>query len=254
MARLHGQCPDDDEASAFYALALLATIPGGERNVPVSLQAGAIALAILRRNPEHPGANHYALHAFDDGEQVRRLPNVPKIDAQSECAMVDAFEDAGEGYPYNNIELARDDFPAFVKELDDAEQGIGLPTGIVPQTTYILVRDGARVLGEIRFRSTSAPPFSVGHDHIGYNVRPSERQRGYGSFMLRTVLKEAQALNLPGVSLTIEGDNRASIRMIRNHGGNLYSQERDPRAGDLITVYWIPLQPESDIETGRVSK
>jgi len=67
LVRLH---PEDDEAAALYALALLATIPAGERNPVVSLKAGGIALAILRKNPEHPGAAHYALHAFDDGEHA----------------------------------------------------------------------------------------------------------------------------------------------------------------------------------------
>jgi tetratricopeptide (TPR) repeat protein len=70
MAALHAQFPEDDEASAFYALALLATIPAGERNPAVSLKAGALASAILKKNPEHPGAAHYALHAFDDGEHA----------------------------------------------------------------------------------------------------------------------------------------------------------------------------------------
>ncbi len=72
MGQLHAQFPEDDEASVFYALALLSTIPPGERNLPVSLKAGEIALAVLKRNPEHPGANHYALHAFDDGEHAAR--------------------------------------------------------------------------------------------------------------------------------------------------------------------------------------
>jgi tetratricopeptide (TPR) repeat protein len=70
MGELRAQFPDDDEAAAFYALALLATIPPGERNEAVSMKAGNIALAILKKNPEHPGANHYALHAFDDGEHA----------------------------------------------------------------------------------------------------------------------------------------------------------------------------------------
>jgi tetratricopeptide (TPR) repeat protein len=70
MSELHAQFPDDDEAAAFYALALLATIPAGERNTTVSLKAGGIASAILKKNPEHPGAAHYALHAFDDGEHA----------------------------------------------------------------------------------------------------------------------------------------------------------------------------------------
>ncbi len=72
MAQLHAQFPEDDEAAAFYALALLSTIPPGERNLAVSVKAGEIALAVLKRNPEHPGANHYALHAFDDGEHAAR--------------------------------------------------------------------------------------------------------------------------------------------------------------------------------------
>jgi tetratricopeptide (TPR) repeat protein len=70
MAALSRRFPDDDEAAAFYALALLATIPSGQRNTDISLKAGAIATAILKKNPEHPGAAHYALHAFDDGEHA----------------------------------------------------------------------------------------------------------------------------------------------------------------------------------------
>ena len=70
MAELSRQFPNDDEAAAFRALALLATIPSGQRNPDVSLDAGRIVTAILKRNPEHPGAAHYALHAFDDGEHA----------------------------------------------------------------------------------------------------------------------------------------------------------------------------------------
>jgi tetratricopeptide (TPR) repeat protein len=70
MGELSRQLPEDDEAAAFHALALLATIPAGERNPAVSLKAGGIALAVLKKNPQHPGAAHYALHAFDDGEHA----------------------------------------------------------------------------------------------------------------------------------------------------------------------------------------
>src|SRR5262245_55192893 len=70
MAELSRQFPNDDEAAALYALALMATIPSGQRDQTISLKAGAIATAILKRNPEHPGAAHYALHAFDDGEHA----------------------------------------------------------------------------------------------------------------------------------------------------------------------------------------
>jgi tetratricopeptide (TPR) repeat protein len=70
MAALTAQYPDDNEAAALYALSLLAMIPSGQRDPAVSLKAGGIATAILTKNPEHPGAAHYALHAFDDGEHA----------------------------------------------------------------------------------------------------------------------------------------------------------------------------------------
>ncbi len=71
MAALARDNPNDDEAAVFYALALLATIPEGERNAEVSLKAGAIAAGVLKKNPQHPGAAHYTLHAYDDGEHNR---------------------------------------------------------------------------------------------------------------------------------------------------------------------------------------
>jgi hypothetical protein len=36
------------------------------RHVPTYMKAGAIALEIYRRHPDHPGALHYIIHAFDD--------------------------------------------------------------------------------------------------------------------------------------------------------------------------------------------
>jgi tetratricopeptide (TPR) repeat protein len=70
MAALSRRFPDDQDAAALYALALLATMPDGQRDVALSLKAGGIAAAVLEKNPEHPGAAHYALHAFDDGEHA----------------------------------------------------------------------------------------------------------------------------------------------------------------------------------------
>ncbi len=58
MGKLHKQYPDDLEAAAFYSLSLIAT----KKNI----LAGSIALDIYAKQPEHPGAAHYIIHAFDD--------------------------------------------------------------------------------------------------------------------------------------------------------------------------------------------
>ena len=70
MAEVSRRFPDDQDAAALFALALLATMPEGQRDTTLSLKAGGIAAAVLEKNPEHPGAAHYALHAFDDGEHA----------------------------------------------------------------------------------------------------------------------------------------------------------------------------------------
>jgi tetratricopeptide (TPR) repeat protein len=57
--------PDDDEAKVFYSVALLG-LNQGVRDVPTYMRAGAIAEDVLRRNPDHPGAAHFVIHAFDD--------------------------------------------------------------------------------------------------------------------------------------------------------------------------------------------
>ncbi len=71
MATLARDFPDDHEATVFYALALLATIPENARNPQISLKAGALAAGVLAKNAQHPGAAHCALHAFDDGVNNR---------------------------------------------------------------------------------------------------------------------------------------------------------------------------------------
>ena len=67
MSKLAAEHPSDDEAQTFYALALLATLPRGDAALPLRQRAGAIAETVFKRNPNHPGAAHYLLHAYDHG-------------------------------------------------------------------------------------------------------------------------------------------------------------------------------------------
>ncbi len=67
MERLYKQFPNDDEVQTFYALSLLSG--GGaleDTTFRYNMKAGALALDVFKRNPKHPGATHYIIHAFDD--------------------------------------------------------------------------------------------------------------------------------------------------------------------------------------------
>jgi len=65
MASVHTAFPDDREASAFYALALLASARPGPTLQEHSQKAVDLLLPLLRENPDHPGAMHYIIHADD---------------------------------------------------------------------------------------------------------------------------------------------------------------------------------------------
>lgn len=67
MAKLAAAHPADDEAQLFYALSLLAVLPRGDQSLPLRQKAGAIAEAVFAKNPQHPGAAHYVIHAYDHG-------------------------------------------------------------------------------------------------------------------------------------------------------------------------------------------
>jgi len=66
LADLAANYPDDEEAKAFHSLALMRTRVRGRESRRVDMRAGALAQEVFRNNPDHPGAAHYILHAFDD--------------------------------------------------------------------------------------------------------------------------------------------------------------------------------------------
>ena len=65
MEIAYASFPEDNEVAAFYALALLATVPPDKIFSPNNKQAADILLKILKENPDHPGAMHYLIHAND---------------------------------------------------------------------------------------------------------------------------------------------------------------------------------------------
>jgi len=68
MEKIYRAYPDDLDAASFYALSLLGL--GGEKGYRLQAKAGAIALDVYQKNPNHPGAAHYIIHAFDDPDHA----------------------------------------------------------------------------------------------------------------------------------------------------------------------------------------
>ncbi|HYW71281.1 MAG TPA: hypothetical protein VE961_09615 [Pyrinomonadaceae bacterium] len=78
MAKIYAAFPDDNEAAAFYALAHLATTPPDRITRENADRAAEILLRVYRKNPNHPGAMHYLVHANDVPGRERELLEITR--------------------------------------------------------------------------------------------------------------------------------------------------------------------------------
>jgi predicted acetyltransferase len=138
------------------------------------------------------------------------------------------------------------DTAAVIRKLQDRAQGIGLPEGWVPASTYWLLSADDKLLGQIVVRHRLTPALEDFGGHIGYGVRPSQRRKGYGTKMLALALEKARAMGLKRVLITCDPANVASARIIQKNGGRLFS-ESAAKNGRLTSRYWIDLDPQSEV-------
>ena len=171
------------------------------------------------------------------------MPVVPSTAYEdSFLAMLDDFDtndpDNAEFYA-----PARVDFTAYVKTLLDEEQGLNLPANWVPCTHRWLLDDAGYVVGVIRLRHNVDTPFLAENGgHIGYDVTPSERGKGYGHLALRVALQEAELIGLQRVLLYTAEANLPSRAVIERACGRLESVSYSEFWGEQLCKYWVTLR------------
>ncbi len=124
---------------------------------------------------------------------------------------------------------------------DKKEQGL-LP-GVARSCHYWAV-DNDRFIGEFQCRTdfTEKVLFDIGS--VGYAVRPSEWGKGYGTMILRQGLEIAKSLGMERVLLTVNEENRPSIRVIEKLGGVLadtVDAYNEAEGRHRLRRYWIML-------------
>ena len=121
-------------------------------------------------------------------------------------------------------------------------KGVGLKDGWVPQTTYWLI-DGEEFIGEISIRHYLTDSLLRYGGHIGYGIRYSKWNSGYGTKMLALALKKAKHMGLNKVLITCDEDNIGSAKVIENNGGVLENIIENTIEGKKIYTkrYWIEL-------------
>ena len=116
-----------------------------------------------------------------------------------------------------------------------------LPPDRVGEDKYWLVDDEkAYFIGEIAVRHRLNDALALRGGHIGYGVRYSEWNRGYGTKMLGLALERAKEMHISPVLITCNDDNIASARVMEKNGFILRDTITVSRDGkDLLTRrYW----------------
>lgn len=127
----------------------------------------------------------------------------------------------------------------YIRRCENHSHGKNLPEYWVTATTYWLI-DNDEFVGHVNIRHELNSQLEKIGGHIGYAIRPSKRQKGYGSAILALALPKAKILGLQKVLVTCDAENTASQKIIVKHGGTLQDiiQNED---GKSAHRYWITL-------------
>ena len=132
------------------------------------------------------------------------------------------------------------DFEDYLERMQILAKGENIPADEVPRNTYFLFCDG-KIIGRSEIRRELNDELKTIGGHIGGDVRPSERRKGFATLMLEMTLEKARDLGLKRVLLTCDADNIGSAKTIEKCGGKLEKQITDKATGAKISHYWIDL-------------
>lgn len=111
--------------------------------------------------------------------------------------------------------------------------------GYVPGTTLLAVTDENKLVGIINIRHRLNDYLFNFGGHIGYSIRKSQRQKGFGGEMLRLALEYSKSIGLKKVLITCNKDNIASAKTILHNCGVLENEAED--GYHIVQRYWIAL-------------
>jgi len=101
--------------------------------------------------------------------------------------------------------------------------------------------DKGKLIGLLSIRYDLPESLTKRFGDIGYGVRPSERNKGYATTMLRHALSVCKEKGMEKVTLGCYKDNIASAKVIRKNDGVLIEENDDYKEGKINQYYLINL-------------
>lgn len=141
----------------------------------------------------------------------------------------------------DSVIMSIDEFAQFVRMLDDCEHGI-VDKKFSATSSYFVVDENDRLIGAASLRHYLTVEGFHSWGHIGYGVRPTERQKGYAVQMLKMMLEQAKKKGIYKVLVGVHDGNIGSWKTVEKCGGVMENVIHIENDDEPIRRYWIDIE------------
>jgi len=131
-------------------------------------------------------------------------------------------------------------FPYLLKLWSQHKKGQNLPKIWVPYTMFFLVA-GYKYLGQTSVRHKLDKYLRKVGGHIGYEIAPDQRKKGYGTLILNLALRKAKKLGIDKILVTCSENNIGSKKIIEKNGGKFVGKNWDEKEKVFKLRFWIAI-------------
>jgi predicted acetyltransferase len=128
------------------------------------------------------------------------------------------YQRAGEREWCDPAKGALINFPDYVRTLEREAKGEGVSADWAP-TSHFWLLSGSQLIGTARIRHNLTPAVEERAGHIGYDIAPEFRGRGYGHQILALVLSQARKLGVQDILAICDEINIPSQRVLERASG-----------------------------------
>ncbi len=167
---------------------------------------------------------------------IYRLPEIS--DKKRLLAYVQEHHDHGETSISASLGLSSSVYSDWVQKI---QKNALTGDEVWGKSLLYLCFDGERLIGLLSIRYELPKELSEKYGDIGYGVRPSERNKGYATYMLRHALSVCKEKGMEKAVLGCYKDNLASAATIRKNSGILIAENNNYKENKISQYYSIAL-------------
>lgn len=147
-----------------------------------------------------------------------------------------SYKRINDEFYYNIYKDALEDFQEYLDTLKNSSEGLYIPEGWTATSTFWMI-DKNEVVGVVRIRHKEVATAG----HIGYDISPDYRNKGYGSRILKLALEKAVQLGINNCIVLCGMDNIISRKIIEKNNGKLLGVVFDKEDNEYLYRYSIQI-------------